>query len=119
MNSIPRMETSRFEFKQQDILISPNSSNTGFTAATTDDKNAATQVISKDKLQKELDRANEYFSESGRKLQFQFDDKTKDFYVEIVDLATEEVIETLPPKFILDLAHKMQEMAGLFFDKKL
>lgn len=119
MNSIPRMESNRIEFKQQEMMISPNNSNTGFTAEATDDKNNAAQIMSRDKIQKELDRANEYFSESGRRLRFHFDDKTEDFYVEIVDLATDKVLETLPPKFIMELAHKMQEMAGLFFDKKL
>jgi flagellar protein FlaG len=51
-------------------------------------------------------------------LQFHLHDKLNEYYVEVVDDQTKEVIRQIPSKKILDVAAKMQEMIGLLVDEK-
>lgn len=51
-------------------------------------------------------------------LQFRLHEKLNEYYVEIVDDLTKEVVREVPSKKILDVAAKMQEMIGLLVDEK-
>ncbi|MED1693604.1 flagellar protein FlaG [Brevibacillus agri] len=51
-------------------------------------------------------------------LQFRLHEKLNEYYVEVVNDQTKEVIREIPSKKILDVAAKMQEMIGLLVDEK-
>lgn len=73
----------------------------------------------KEKLNEELEKHNSEFSYTGKLLKFKFNEDAKTTYVEVIDSATNEVIVSLPPEFLIDLSIKMKELVGMFIDEKL
>lgn len=73
----------------------------------------------KERLQEELDKHNEKFAYTGKFLKFKFDEEAAMMYVEVIDTATQEVIVSLPPEFLIDLSIKMRKILGLYIDEKL
>lgn len=51
-------------------------------------------------------------------LKFNRDIETNQTYIKIIDKDTGDVIREIPPKELRKLAEKMEEMAGILFDKK-
>jgi len=51
-------------------------------------------------------------------LQFSVQEKTGKVVVEVVDKSTHKTIRQIPSKTVLALASRMDEMAGILFDKK-
>jgi len=73
----------------------------------------------KERLQEMLDKHNEQFAYTGKYLKFKFDEEASMMYVEVIDAATQEVIVSLPPEFLIDLSVKMKKILGLYIDEKL
>jgi len=73
----------------------------------------------KEQLQEMLDKHNEQFAYTGKYLKFKFDEEASMMYVEVIDAATQEVIVSLPPEFLIDLSVKMKKILGLYIDEKL
>ena len=73
----------------------------------------------KAKLEAELKELNDSISTSGKLLKFRYNDEAKASYVEVIDAATQEVVASLPPEFLIDLSIKMKEIIGMFIDKKM
>jgi flagellar protein FlaG len=80
---------------------------------------AAKQIPEKkEDLQKAIDGMNLVFEASRTHLKFKLHDGLGEYYVQIVDDRTEEVIREVPPKKVLDMVAKMWEMAGLLVDER-
>jgi flagellar protein FlaG len=73
----------------------------------------------KDKLLKELEKLNDQMKLEDKAFRFKYSEKAEKFYVQIVDIRSQEVIDSIPPEYILDLSAKLKELIGLFVDKKL
>lgn len=73
----------------------------------------------REKLQQEVERLNESMKDMGRSLRFKYNEKTQEYYVEVLDLKSQEVIETLPPKYLMDLSATVKEIVGMYVDKKI
>lgn len=73
----------------------------------------------REQLQQRLSQMNEEVSNIVRSLRFTYVEETGSFVVEIVDLKTQEVLETIPPEYLIKLSIQMKEMLGLFLDRKL
>lgn len=52
-------------------------------------------------------------------LSFTFHKETEQLVVEVIDPVDGKVIRQIPPEEVLELAVKLQEMIGLFFDKRV
>lgn len=75
--------------------------------------------VSAKELGKVVDDLNKWVQQTqSTHLQFRLHEQLKEYYVEIVDDHTKEVIREVPSKKILDVAAKMQEMIGLLIDEK-
>ena len=61
---------------------------------------------------------NSFLRSSGSHIQFAFHDKAKELMVEVIDDATKEVIKTIPPKELLDLAAKIGDLVGALLDRR-
>ncbi|MHA6481280.1 flagellar protein FlaG [Paenibacillus sp. strain BS8-2] len=72
----------------------------------------------KDKLHKEVEKVNEQLQAQNHSLRFKFSDKAEQFYVEVVDTRTQEVIDSIPGKHMIELAAKLKDMIGFFIDEK-
>lgn len=73
----------------------------------------------KQRMQEELEKHNQEFAYTGKTLKFKFDEEASMMYVEVVDSASQEVIVSLPPEFLIDLSIKMKKILGLYIDEKL
>jgi flagellar protein FlaG len=124
-------EISRSEYGMRDlsqmVLTAQNEQNTSWATPSLNEhtmgnsSNAGDSKSSADreKLIREIDRLNDSLKDMGKSLRFKFNDKTQEFYVEVLDSKSQEVVETLPPKYLMDLEVKMKEIVGLHVDKKI
>jgi flagellar protein FlaG len=78
-----------------------------------------TQEISKEQLEKVVKGINEFLQPSQTSLKFKLHDELKEYYVQIIDERTKEVIREIPPKKLLDMYAAMMEFVGLIVDKKI
>lgn len=62
---------------------------------------------------------NNFLKSADSKLRFQFHDELNEYYVTIVDSATDEVIREIPSKKLLDIHAAMREFVGLLIDRKI
>ena len=77
------------------------------------------KTYSKSDLQKEIDGLNKWLQGSQKThLKFTLHEELGEYYVQIVNEQTDEVIREIPPKKILDMVAKMYEMIGLLVDEK-
>lgn len=67
-----------------------------------------------------LDRIKKALEEMNRnELEFSVHKKTGKTVVKVVDRDTGEVIKEIPPEELLDIAARINEMAGMLFDKRV
>lgn len=81
--------------------------------------NASSKELSKDQLEHVIKGMNEFLQPSQTSLKFELHDELKEYYVQIVDERTKEVIREIPPKKLLDMYAAMMEFVGLIVDKKI
>jgi flagellar protein FlaG len=77
------------------------------------------QEFSKEKLEEVVKGINEFLQPSHTSLKFELHDELKEYYVQIIDERTKEVIREIPPKKILDMYATMMQFVGLIVDKKI
>ncbi|MFC7373000.1 flagellar protein FlaG [Fictibacillus iocasae] len=75
--------------------------------------------VSKESIQKTIEGINEFLKSSHTSTRFVLHEKLNDYYVQIVDDATKEIMKEIPSKKFLDLYAEMIERVGLFIDKKI
>jgi len=72
----------------------------------------------KEKLYKELEKANSHFQALNHSLRMKYNEDAEQFYVEVVDSRTREVLDSIPAEYVLELAAKLKDMVGFFIDEK-
>lgn len=77
------------------------------------------QVISKEKLNQVVDSMNSVIETNHSELKFVFHEGLEEYFVQLVDSETEEVVKEIPPKKILDAFFEMQKLVGLIIDEKI
>lgn len=73
---------------------------------------------SKEQLNKDIEGLNKWLQSGNTHLKFQLHDKLNEFYVQVVNDETSEVVREIPSKKVLDMVAKMHEMVGLLIDEK-
>ena len=91
----------------------------------TDNKNTENKGMEKSlsdmMLKKTVENLNDYMDDLQTDLGFSITNKGNDheIIVEIRNRKTNEVIKQIPPKELLDIQKKMEELTGLLFDHKV
>lgn len=67
----------------------------------------------------ELEKLNDSIESSGKVLRFKYNEEINQYYVEVLNAKTQEVVASLPPEFLIDLSIKMKELIGLFIDERM
>jgi flagellar protein FlaG len=81
--------------------------------------NISTEKMStKQDLEKAVNGLNGWLKSGNSHLKFSFHEKLNEYYVQIVDDQTNEVIREIPPKKLLDIYADMQEKIGLLIDER-
>ncbi|MDT3417895.1 MULTISPECIES: flagellar protein FlaG [Brevibacillus] len=73
---------------------------------------------SREQLEKEIGNLNKFLQTSNTHLKFTLHEELNEYYVQIIDDQTQEVVREVPSKKILDLVAKIHEMIGLLVDEK-
>jgi flagellar protein FlaG len=75
--------------------------------------------ISKKKVEEVTNKLNEFLEIHNRSLKFILHDGLDQYYVQVIDSDTKEVIREIPPKKLLDAFYAMQKFLGMIVDEKI
>ncbi len=70
-------------------------------------------------LQEAVNRLNEQMQSNGRDLSFNLDEKIDRTIITVKNLQTGEVVRQIPTEEVVRLAHSIEDMKGLLFNKTL
>ncbi|MFE1243053.1 flagellar protein FlaG [Fictibacillus sp. NPDC058756] len=73
----------------------------------------------KEKLEKVINAMNDMLKPAHTSSKFVLHEKLNDYYVQIVDEVTQEVVKEIPNKKFLDMYAEMIDFMGIFVDKKI
>ncbi len=77
------------------------------------------QEISKEKLEMAVKTVNEYLQINHSASKFIFHEGLEQYFVQVVDTKTEEIVKEIPPKKLLDAFYEMQKLIGMIVDEKI
>ncbi|MCM3611976.1 flagellar protein FlaG [Planococcus sp. MERTA32b] len=77
------------------------------------------EEITKEMFKNRIDGMNEFLEPTTTAVKFQFHEKLNEYYVQIVDSMTDEVLKEIPNKKFLDIYASMTELMGMIVDEKL
>jgi len=77
------------------------------------------KILPKEEAQKSVKALNHILKTNQSHLKFEYHEKLNEYYVQIVDDNTDEVIKEIPPKKLLDMVALMFEQLGILIDKKV
>lgn len=70
-------------------------------------------------IQAMTDGINDFLASANSQLKFVYHDGLNEYYVTLVDSATDEVIREIPSKKLMDIHAAMKEFVGLLVDRKI
>lgn len=82
----------------------------------------AKTAANKEKLQHAVESLNEFMEDHMPKptsSKFRFHEGLERYYVQVVDLNTDEVLKEVPPEKLLNAFYEMQKMVGMIVDEKI
>lgn len=79
---------------------------------------AGEKVLSKDELSKEIDGINKWLQSTNTHVKFTLHEELNEYYVQVINDQTQEVIREVPSKKVMDMVAKFHEMVGLLVDEK-
>ncbi|URN96095.1 MAG: flagellar protein FlaG [Candidatus Pristimantibacillus lignocellulolyticus] len=122
-SSINRMDGSSVDWGQLSGVKKPVDSSQeiqkiGSSAQTTNNADSKFTEQDRDRLYKEVEKVNATLKMESKSMRIKFSEKAEQYYVEVFDSRTQEVIESIPGKHIIELAAKLKDMIGFFIDEK-
>jgi len=79
---------------------------------------ALEKALSKEQLGKELEGINKWLQTTSTHLKFTLHEELNEYYVQVINDETQEVIREIPSKKVMDMVAKFHEMLGLLIDEK-
>jgi flagellar protein FlaG len=75
--------------------------------------------ISKKKIEEVANKLNEFLEIQNRSLKFILHEGLDQYYVQVINSDTKEVIREIPPRKLLDAFYTMQKFLGMIVDEKI
>lgn len=72
-----------------------------------------------DDVKQAVHNLNTFIQPLQTNLKFQYHEDLNEYYVEVINPMTDEVIREIPPKKLLDMYAAMADFMGLLIDKKI
>lgn len=72
----------------------------------------------KQELMRSMDALNKMMQPNNTHLNFVLHERLQEYYVQVVDNQSEEVIKEIPSKKILDMVAEMKSKIGILIDEK-
>lgn len=86
------------------------------------EKSAESTASNNKEMEKQVDealnKANQFFQDDNRSLQFVRDKDTEKMVILIKDMKTDEVIRQIPSEAMLKLAKQLEQVQGILFEEK-
>lgn len=79
---------------------------------------AGEKVLSKEELRKEIDGMNKWLQTTNTHIKFTLHEELNEYYVQVINDQTQEVIREVPSKKMMDMVAKIHEMVGLLVDER-
>ncbi|WP_412850732.1 flagellar protein FlaG [Brevibacillus sp. 179-C8.1 HS] len=79
---------------------------------------AEEKVLTKEELSKEIDGMNKWLQATNTHVKFTLHEKLNEYYVQVINDQTMEVIREIPSKKMMDMVAKIHEMVGLLVDER-
>ena len=76
------------------------------------------QEVSEEVIEKRLEDINKILEKQQLETSYQKHEATNRLVIRLVDKETKEIVKEIPPEKLLDYAAGMDEVLGLFFDKR-
>lgn len=77
------------------------------------------EEITKEMVKHKVDGMNEFLEPTKTAVKFQLHEELNEYYVQVVDSITNEVLKEIPNKKFLDIYASMTELMGIIVDEKL
>lgn len=77
------------------------------------------EKITKEVLETRVEGMNEFLEPIKTAVKFQLHEELNEYYVQVINPFTDEIIKEIPNKKFLDMYASMAEFAGLLVDEKL
>ena len=77
------------------------------------------EEVKKEKINRIAESLDNYIQSMRRDLKIKVHEKTGNIIVEVQSQDSKKIIREIPPKELLDLAARIEELAGLLFDEKV
>ncbi|TDQ36939.1 flagellar protein FlaG [Aureibacillus halotolerans] len=90
-----------------------------FSDATTTMQGQRDILPSTEQAKAVVDSLNELMKPLHTHVQFKMHDKLNEYYITLIDTATEEVVKEIPPKKLLDAYYAMLVRFGVLVDEKV
>lgn len=90
----------------------------GQQARLSEDERQKAEGLDRVKVHDAIKKLNETVRVFNRKLHFDLHKESKRWLVKVIDQDSGKVLREIPPKQILDLVAKLQEMVGLLVDER-
>ena len=81
--------------------------------------NHSQKEVNKETMEEVVKGMNDFLQPVNTSIKFVLHEKLNDYYVNVVDDITDEVIKEIPSKKLLDTYASMMEFVGLLVDKKI
>lgn len=80
---------------------------------------SAREEIPREEVEKATEKLNRLMGIIDKRLEFSVSEKSKRVSVKVIDQATSEVLNEIPPKRVLEMLSSFSEMVGLLVDKRV
>ena len=77
------------------------------------------EKVTKEMLETKVEGMNDFLEPTATSVKFKFHDELGEYYVQVIDTVTDEILKEIPNKKFLDMYASMAEFAGLLVDEKL
>jgi flagellar protein FlaG len=77
------------------------------------------EKITKDMLLNKIDGMNKFLEPTSTAVKFQLHEELNEYYIQVIDSKTNEVLKEIPNKKFLDMYASMTEMMGFMVDEQL
>ncbi len=75
--------------------------------------------LSREDLEKTLDELNDVLEVVTKDLRFELHQPTDNLMVHIINRESQEILKTMPPEEMLDIAARIRTMIGIIIDEKI
>ena len=111
VNNTPAIQFPKVTTQEEPIKKQPE--------LTTNNHEDLQEKLTKDMLLNKVEGMNEFLEPTSTTVKFQLHEELNEYYIQVIDSKTNEVLKEIPNKKFLDMYASMTEMMGFMVDEQL